>query len=296
MLQPVARAKPGQFFRRAYNQHMRAIVCITFAFLLLLASTACPLAKPGAGGTPSAGAVQVSLPAGARAATLTTGDGYKVAAWFWGVKGNNTAPGIILLHQRGKDKSSWGALPGKLVAEGFAVIAIDLRGHGQTTDPSGQVTPLVSLRDADYQAMLNDVAAAHAYLCQQQGVDGDRVGIIGASIGANLALLYGAQDRRVRTIVALSPGLDFKSLQPIPAMKPLDKRPIFLIAATGDKYSLDSIHELAKAAIKDAPVRTREFPGNAHGTDLLTAQAGLEEIIVSGWLLNYLPPGGAPPT
>lgn len=275
---------------------------------LLLANTACPQAKPGSAARPASapgniaaqaqvtGAPQQAAPAGARSAWLTTGDGYKVAAWYWPVKGDISVPGIILLHQRGKDKSSWGSFPAKLVSEGFAVIAIDLRGHGETLGPNGQAIPLDSLSDADYQAMLYDVGAAHAYLAQQKGVDGDRVGIIGASIGANLGLLYAAQDRRIRTVVALSPGLDYKSLKPLAAMKGLDKRPLFLLASKGDKASLDCIHTLEQAAVKEAPVSLREFDGSAHGTDLLSTQPGLDSIISDGWLMNYLPPAGQPPT
>lgn len=275
---------------------------------VLLASTACPQAKP-AGTRPAvqsmthqAVAVQASDPAvlsapkGARGVWLTTADGYNAAAWFWPAGGKKAAPGIILLHQRGKDKSSWGEFPSKLVAEGFAVIAIDLRGHGQSTDPSGQPRALNSLTDSDYQAMLNDVGAAHAFLAQQKGVDADRVGLIGASIGANLALLYAAQDRRVRTVVALSPGLNYKSLQPLPVMGPLDKRPLFFIASKGDKYSLECVQALAAAAVKDAPVSIRVFEGSAHGTDIFAAQPGLEMTIINGWLMNYLPPGVLPPT
>lgn len=288
---------------------MRAIVWVLFSAAIILASTACPQAKPGSAGQAAgvsgnidvqapqvAGAPQQAVPAGARFAWLTTGDGYKVAAWYWPVKGDISVPGIILLHQRGKDKSSWGGFPAKLVSAGFAVIAIDLRGHGETQGPNGQVVPLDSLRDADYQAMLYDVGAAHAFLAQQKGVDGDRVGIIGASIGANLALLYAAQDRRIRTVVALSPGLDYKSLKPLAAMKGLDKRPLFLLASKGDKASLDCIHTLEQAAVKEAPVSLREFDGNAHGTDLLSTQSGLDSIISDGWLMNYLPPAGQPPT
>ncbi len=291
----------------AYNSSMRAFIWVFITCMVLLAGTACPQARSGRArlGQPpgmtkavnaqSGGAVP-GVPAGARTAWLTTVDGYKVGAWFWPAGGKKAAPSIILLHQRGKDKSSWGDFPAQLVAEGFAVIAIDLRGHGQTTDPSGQSIPLNSLRDSDYQAMLNDVGAAHAYLAQQKGVDADRVGIIGASIGANLALLYAAQDRRVRTVVALSPGLDYKSLKPLPVMGPLDKRPLFLIASKGDKYSIDCIQALASAALKDAPVSMRVFDGSAHGTDIFAAQPGLDMTIINGWLMNYLPPGVLPPT
>ena len=144
-----------------------------------------------------------AAPYGGESRFLHTSDGYLVAAWYWS-PAEGSAPGVILLHMRGKDKSSWGDMPQKLVDEGFAVIAIDLRGHGETLDPQGRRMKLEQLKNADYLAMLNDVAAAHLAFDDDKRVDGDRVGIIGASIGANLAIMYTAGDLRVRTAIALS--------------------------------------------------------------------------------------------
>ncbi|MCH7472321.1 alpha/beta fold hydrolase, partial [bacterium] len=230
-----------------------------------------------------------ATPVGSRFVWLTTSDRFRVAAWYW-EPDKDGAPGVILLHMRGRDKSTYADVAPKMVDEGYAVIAIDFRGHGQTLDPQGRGIALDSLTDEDYQAMQAEVAAAHDYLDEQPEVDANRVGIVGASIGANLAMLYAAGDLRVRTVVALSPGLDFKSLTPLEALDGLDKRPLYLLAAKGDKYSHSSSQELAKAAVKADPVSMREFEGSAHGTDLLEANPGLDMTIITGWLLNYLPP------
>jgi len=227
-------------------------------------------------------------PIGAEARYLPTGDGWRVAAWYWPPSGAK-APGVILLHMRGKDKSSWGDMPNKLLAEGYSVVAIDLRGHGETLNPEGQRVGLNGLKDADYQAMLNDVAAAHAMLDGEENVDGDRVAIIGASIGANLAIMYAAGDKRVRTAVALSPGLDYMSLKPLDYLADYGKRALYLVASAGDKPSHDACLAIKDATAAD-PVSYREFPGRDHGTNLLTAHEGLDDTIISGWLLNHLPP------
>lgn len=232
-------------------------------------------------------------PAGASSEVLITSDGYHVSALYWGPRKQPKgvkAPAVILLHMRGKDKSSWGGLPEVLLSEDFAVIAIDMRGHGATTDPSGRGIPLNSLSDADYRGMLFDVAAAHNFLAGQAEVDPDRIGIIGASIGANLGILYAAADRRVRTVVCLSVGLDYRGLKVLDAMKALDKRPLYLIVSKGDKYSLESSNRIIEASAEDGPKSLRAFDGSEHGTDILSAHPGLEQTIVTGWLLNYLPP------
>ena len=281
----------------------------TFAIALLLAlatlSAACP--QTGHGGastqdsqtaaiqTPAvqAAALQAppalsSAPQGAKAVRIVTSDGWQLAAWYYAPKRDN-APGVILLHQRGADKSSWGVLPVKLLAEDFAVLAIDLRGHGESVDPQGKSVALAALHEADYLAMLNDVAAAREYISAQQHVNGERVAIIGASIGANLAIMYASTDRRVRTTACLSPGLDYYGLKPMEYLEGYGKRALYLVAAKGDEYAYSSCEQLAAQALAD-PVSFRKFEGKAHGTALLTAETGLADTIVSGWLLNHVPP------
>ncbi len=242
----------------------------------------------------AAGLPAGSAPKGASFVWLKTRDQFNVAAWYFApkppkVKGTQ-APAILLLHMRGKDKSSWGGLPAKLVAEGFAVLAIDLRGHGETLDPQGRGVPLSSLQDADYQNMIFDVAAGHEYLASQSAVDPDRLGIIGASIGANLGLIYCAGDRRVRTVVALSPGLDYRSLKPMTSMDGVDKRAIYLVASRSDMPSVEACDKLSKSGNQEGVKSVRLFDGSAHGTDLFAAHPGFDDTIVGGWLLNTIPP------
>jgi dienelactone hydrolase len=235
-----------------------------------------------------------TAPKGAAFVWLKTSDAYNVAAWYYApgapkVKGE-PAPAILLLHMRGKDKSSWGGMADKLVEEGYAVIAIDLRGHGESRDPNGHSIALSALQDQDYQNMLFDVAAAHEYIARQRGVDSERLGIIGASIGANLGLLYCARDRRVRTVVALSPGLDYRSLRPVEAMEGVDKRAVYLVASRKDLGSATACETLSKSGHPDGVRSVRLFDGSAHGTDLFAAQPGFDDTIVGGWLLNTIPP------
>ena len=234
-------------------------------------------------------AIAASVPKGAQVVSLTTSDRHTISGWYFKPQ-NDQAPALILLHMRGSDKSSFTELAPKLHAEGYAVLAIDLRGHGDSTFPDGRNPGFKALQDSDYIAMLNDVSAAHAFLTGLAEVDGDRVGIIGASIGANLAIIYAAGDKRVRTVVALSAGLDYKGLIPGGYLQEFGTRPLYLLCSRDDEYAWKSSVELNKQAKLADPVSLRVFPGKAHGTDLFKSQPGLDDTIVSGWLLNYLPP------
>ena len=41
-------------------------------------------------------------------------------------------PTIIMLHSLGYSSAHWGSLPAELLKQGYAILAIDLRGHGNS--------------------------------------------------------------------------------------------------------------------------------------------------------------------
>lgn len=109
--------------------------------------------------------------------------------------------GVILVHMEGGSAEDWGYLSDRLSRAQLIVIAPDLRGHGKNAHHE--------LTDADYQAMVNDVGAASAWL-RKQGVT--QLSCVGASLGANLCLRAAAADPQMENVVMLSPGLNIKGV------------------------------------------------------------------------------------
>ena len=93
-------------------------------------------------------------------------------------------PPILLLHAGGEDRRVWTPVAARLLAAGFAAIAYDLRGHGDSTTGSAIALPALA---ADVTAMLDGLVGG--------------VIVVGASLGG-LAALHaladpqGASDRR----------------------------------------------------------------------------------------------------
>ncbi|GAB4244441.1 MAG: alpha/beta fold hydrolase [Thermoleophilia bacterium] len=85
-------------------------------------------------------------------------------------------PGLVVAHGAGSRRSRHERFSRTAAAAGFAVLALDLRGHG---DSSGQV-------DADSHL---DVVAAADYLRRRPAVDGERICFRGSSMGSYLGLL-----------------------------------------------------------------------------------------------------------
>ncbi|MCD6283372.1 alpha/beta fold hydrolase [bacterium] len=219
--------------------------------------------------------------------SFTTSDGVSIQATFSHPKGRARVPAVILLHQLGGDRHAWNALAHKLTGNNYAVLAIDLRGHGGSTAFGESTRTYKDFSDADYSAMIKDVRAAAAYLRGRKDVNGGRLAVIGASIGANLSLQYAAEDMQVRTVVMLSPGLNYRSLKTLPYVETYDKRALFMVVAEGDAYSYESCRKIKEAARLASPLKLKVYKGGDHGTALLRTHEGLDEIIIA-WLLNHL--------
>jgi uncharacterized protein len=81
-----------------------------------------------------------------------------------------------------------------LHAAGFAVLLLDARCHGRSDGESFTSMPRFA----------EDIATGLAWLRGQPDIDGDRVAVLGHSVGAAAALLHASRHHDVRAVVSLS--------------------------------------------------------------------------------------------
>ena len=203
---------------------------------------------------------------------LKTDDSIGLKATFY--KGGKEMPSIILLHMLDRNRNDWNEFAISLQKIGYNVVSIDLRGHGESS------LNWKSLSENDFNNMVLDVKAAKEFLASQ-GLD-DKIAIIGASIGANTALNYAVQDNSVKTIILLSPGLNYRGVKTEETIKQF-KNPILIVAAQGDTYSLDSsrtLNSLSKISV------LKIYQGSEHGTRLF-GKTNIDKMIIQ-WIKNDL--------
>ena len=104
------------------------------------------------------------LALGASRTTLSSSDGTKVSAIVSGTGGSCA----VLVHGDQRTAADWAPSAGQLVERGFRVVALDLRGHGETGGPLDETT---------YSSMPQDVSAAVAHLAER-GCDQEEVNAI----------------------------------------------------------------------------------------------------------------------
>ena len=207
----------------------------------------------------AAGAVQT--------VTIDSPDGVKLVGSLYEASKPHS-PALLLLHQWQSDRHSYDEFAKRMQAKGFAVLSLDGRGFGESTKKADGSSVTAGRTEADVKAMLGDVGMAFEFLSKQKNVDPSRVGIVGASYGSSLALIYAADNQKVAATALLSPGLDYFGNMPTePAIKKYGDRPLYMTAARDDKESADAVDKLAVDG-NNAKYSARVHEKGGHGTEL----------------------------
>ena len=184
---------------------------------------------------------------------------------------DSDAPLIILLHMLNSNRAAYEPIIPDLHAGGYALLNVDMRGHG---DSGGA---------QDWDLAMQDVADWTDWLDAQGGIGEGGLVIMGASIGSNLALISCAASELCRSAIALSPGLDFRGVQPESALVDgLTERAALLVAAHQDGYSADTVRQLFSKA--KGAVTARLGAGRAHGTRLFDSDYDSVSALILHWL------------
>ncbi len=189
----------------------------------------------------------------------------------------------IFIHMRPATKESYQELAKFFQKEGFAVLALDLRGHGESLQSvAGKLNYEQFTPDEEKQS-INDIEAASLFL-EKEGFDKSKQFLIGASIGANLSYQFLSENQKVKAAVLLSPGLNYRGVivDKIDQENFADK--ILLIYSIGDLPSVEAAKSLKSWY---SNLKYLEFQGSAHGTDLLKNYPQLSESILN-WLREKL--------
>ncbi|MBK8020213.1 MAG: alpha/beta fold hydrolase [Chloroflexi bacterium] len=206
---------------------------------------------------------------------LTAEDGLVLIGDFYTSASNQPQPALLLMHMYNGKRQDWQEWIAPLTAAGYNVLTVDLRGFGE----SGQRTNW-ELAQTDTQDWLD-------WLAEQTAVQEDRIGIIGASIGANLALVGCANNEACRTAVALSPGENYYDVEPMASIEAMGRRSILLVAAQLDRESATAVRAFDDGASSRTSVGLVLFSGTGHGTDLIRTKTILTPFVID-WLAQVL--------
>jgi pimeloyl-ACP methyl ester carboxylesterase len=204
-------------------------------------------------------------------------------------------PLVILLHGINRNQTAWSDLPAVLVKSGYAVLALDLRGHGKSTRKTGNRRVTWRLFEKkDWQQLPKDVATVVRLFAHNEDypqVDGQRVAIMGEKLGANTAVMAAKRaGDAVKALILVSPGLDYKGLAPSQAI--LDfSHPVLLMTSQDDEYANKSTHGLYNWILGSKTLL--EYGRIGEGAEIFTGRPAVEQALTD-WLLKAFPSGSPP--
>lgn len=227
---------------------------------------------------------------------LMASDGTPLAANYYPSRLGTGAPVVLLVHEKDRSNKDFEEkitdfgdrpLAEGLQKDGYAVLAVNLRGHGANARRS--------LGSKDWQMMVADLQSAYIFLVDRHNrgeLNLSRLGVIALGEGANLVATWanlpgGAVSSQGRAsdlngLILISPMVDGRSqgikiLQPLTALAP--RVPIFVMVGERDQASIDVV-KAAKPAITRVPKNKVEFfPSSLHGYKMLRLEPNVTNSI-----------------
>lgn len=189
-------------------------------------------------------------------------------------------PAIILIHQGGSSKEEWGSFFDELVKQNYIVLSFDIRGHGGS-DKVGNIYALFN----DPNQAPHDLFSSYEYLKDHENVDTERLAIVGASIGANLACV-GISKLDIKTAVSISAKTS--AVENLNGDKDLNLRSIFFIASTGDQNGKRVEWAIELYDRTEFPKKILEVKNSsAHGVSIFKDEPSVKNEIIL-WLKETL--------
>ncbi|MFO0919653.1 MAG: alpha/beta hydrolase [Planctomycetaceae bacterium] len=258
--------------------------------------------------------------------TLVTKDGLDLRITYFQAEGGEDSPVVVLLHGRAGNRLVWKNFATKLQQENYAVISVDLSGHGESksrnpkTASTGGGKADESLRAADYQAMVAlDLEAVKNFIFeehQKQRLNMAKMAIAGADFSTTVAVAFTNFDWRkepyddaavpelqtprgqdVKALILLSPEDHAPGLlvsQSLAQMKAV-QFPVMIGYGKGDTFdkgAAKKVYELlVPKKLRNSPepyVYLMEYDVKLRGTDLLNRPDGKVELNMFNFLEQHL--------
>jgi dienelactone hydrolase len=223
-------------------------------------------------------ALPLALHARAQRVSFRTDDGVTIAA-TWYEPSSRPGPAVILVHMLQRSRRDWDGVASRLAAAGIGALALDLRGHGESS------SAVPNAGAPDYSVMLQDIRAARRFVAGRSDVEPSRIGIAGGSLGANLAALAAAADSGIASVALLSPSLEYRGLRIEAAARKYGKRPMLLVVSDDDPYATRSALDLQR--VGGGPRELLTLVGAGHGTNMLGRAYELPEALID-WFRRTL--------
>jgi len=197
-------------------------------------------------------------------------------------------PLVIFMHSIGQNTNEWGAFPTEVKDKlNVATLNINLRGHGKSiVNKNSRKVYWQNFQQKEFEKIPYDIIDVLKYVKDQYPeIETSRTAIVGSGLGANMALISGSNGISVKTIVMLSPMLNYKGYDlRLPIVK-YGNHPLLFMVSKQDTYPYKSCLELIKFA--QGKKMLKVYPYGGTGVMLLKFQPDAKPLVVN-WVKDGL--------
>jgi pimeloyl-ACP methyl ester carboxylesterase len=136
---------------------------------------------------------------------LKTNDGVELSASFYPAKSaGQPAPAALLVHDAGASREQLADVAVRLQKDGFGVLLLDLRSHGQSGGKAWAELDVPGRKTA-WATAIRDVDSGAEWLRSQASVQRTNLSVVGIGAGCALAARHAVKDENTRTVALLAP-------------------------------------------------------------------------------------------
>jgi alpha-beta hydrolase superfamily lysophospholipase len=178
----------------------------------------------------------------------------------------------VLLHGLGSNKEEWNTFARLLAQQGAGVFIYDARGHNESNhmangQPINYKDWLRAGPGTPWEGMPGDMTSAVQELRKRYHVSEKKLAVGGASLGANVALIYASEHPRVPAVVLLSSGIEYAGISIVSSWVHFASRPVFAAASPQDLNAYATLRFLSQQRT-DIPLLMVQGQGAQHGVNM----------------------------
>jgi acylglycerol lipase len=217
-----------------------------------------------------------------------TGRGGPEIHWQAWLPENAARAAVVIAHGAAEHSGRYAPVAARLVDAGYAVYALDHRGHGRSSGP---------------RTVIDDAGAALADLDHLVELVGGQPFLLGHSMGGCLGLAYALEDQtRIAGLILSGPLIALKGVRPILALSRTlaavaPRLGVYAVEAEAISRDPDQVRRYAEDPLVDRgrlPVRTvAEFAGEIATFKRRSPGLTLPLLILQGGADRIVPPAGA---
>ncbi len=206
---------------------------------------------------------------------------------------------VVLLHAYRGSKEDWIPIIHEFFNREVAALAIDMRGHGDSTLGIDGEDLSIRVRDRDeplFNSMWQDATAAVDWLVSK-GHRKDRIAILGASVGCSVAIDTARRDPELRVVGVLSPGTKYLGVDTLAHLENWDNRSLLIVSSEGEwengaKQIKEQLESVQNESDEENFYEVWQLQGTGrevHGTRMLDRVDGIENRLLDWFELKLRP-------